>query len=69
MAKLKKTEFTVKFKVGDKVRVKRGFMDVDYPDMPMGGRDRHRHRRNGHLYRSLEHGDDGSDSSGLLETL
>lgn len=26
-----------KFKVGDKVRVKRGFMDVDYPDMPLGG--------------------------------
>jgi uncharacterized protein YodC (DUF2158 family) len=25
------------FKVGDKVRVKRGVMDVEYPDMPMGG--------------------------------
>jgi hypothetical protein len=29
MAKLKKTEFPVKFKVGDKVRVRHGFMDVD----------------------------------------
>lgn len=26
-----------KFKIGDKVRVKHGFMDVDYLDMPMGG--------------------------------
>lgn len=26
-----------KFKVGDKVRVKHGVTDVDYPDMPMGG--------------------------------
>ena len=25
------------FRVGDKVRVKHGFMDVDYPDMPLGG--------------------------------
>jgi uncharacterized protein YodC (DUF2158 family) len=25
------------FKVGDKVRVKKGVMDVEYPDMPMGG--------------------------------
>ena len=26
-----------KFKVGDRVRVIRGFMDVDYPDTPLGG--------------------------------
>lgn len=26
-----------KFKVGDKVRVKHGIEDVDYPDMPLGG--------------------------------
>ena len=26
-----------KFKVGDKVRVKQGVTDVDYPDMPLGG--------------------------------
>lgn len=26
-----------KFKVGDKVRVKRGVEDVDYPDLPLGG--------------------------------
>ena len=26
-----------KFKVGDKVRVKHGVADVDYPDIPMGG--------------------------------
>ena len=25
------------FQVGDNVRVKHGFMDVDYPDMPLGG--------------------------------
>jgi hypothetical protein len=37
MAKRTKTEFPVKFKIGDEVRVKHGFMDVDYPDMPMGG--------------------------------
>jgi hypothetical protein len=32
-----KTQFPVKFKVGDKVRVKHGLMDADYPDMPMSG--------------------------------
>ena len=26
-----------KFKVGDKVRVKHGVKDVDYPDIPLGG--------------------------------
>ena len=26
-----------KFKVGDRVRVKPGVTDVDYPDMPLGG--------------------------------
>ena len=26
-----------KFKVGDKVRVKHGVRDTDYPDMPLGG--------------------------------
>jgi len=26
-----------KFKIGDKVRVKHGITDVEYPDMPMGG--------------------------------
>ena len=35
----KKWDFSTspKFKVRDKVRVIRGFMDVDYPDMPLGG--------------------------------
>lgn len=33
MAKRKST----KFKVGDRVRVKHGVEDVDYPDMPLGG--------------------------------
>jgi hypothetical protein len=28
---------TAKFEVGNKVRVKHGVKDVDYPDMPMGG--------------------------------
>ena len=37
MAKKKKRPSSAKFKVGDKVRVKRGFMDVDYPDLPLGG--------------------------------
>ena len=26
-----------KFKVGEKVRVKHGIMDPDYPDIPLGG--------------------------------
>jgi uncharacterized protein YodC (DUF2158 family) len=34
--KPKKPVFT-NFKVGDEVRVKKGVMDVEYPDMPMGG--------------------------------
>jgi hypothetical protein len=33
----KPSDFSRKFKVGDKVRVKHGVKDVDYPDMPMGG--------------------------------
>jgi len=37
MSKKLQSEFAPKFKIGDKVRVKHGFMDVDYPDMPMGG--------------------------------
>ncbi|OHB83431.1 MAG: hypothetical protein A2V98_16535 [Planctomycetes bacterium RBG_16_64_12] len=35
--KAREIKFSVKFKVGDKVRVKQGTLDVDYPDMPMGG--------------------------------
>jgi hypothetical protein len=26
-----------RFRIGDKVRVRRGVMDNDYPDMPIGG--------------------------------
>jgi hypothetical protein len=40
MAKRKNTQepaIPSKFKVGDKVRVKHGVRDVDYPDMPLGG--------------------------------
>ena len=37
MAKKSHSEFAPKYKIGDKVRVKHGFMDVDYPDMPLGG--------------------------------
>ena len=37
MAKKSKPHFAPKLKIGDKVRVKHGFMDVDYPDMPLGG--------------------------------
>lgn len=38
MAKHRKPiDFSSKFRVGDKVRVKHGVKDVDYPDMPMGG--------------------------------
>ena len=37
MSKKLQSEFAPKFKIGAKVRVKHGFMDVDYPDMPMGG--------------------------------
>jgi hypothetical protein len=33
----KKPAFSAQFKVSDKVRVKHGFKDVDYPDMPLGG--------------------------------
>lgn len=32
-----KTPVVTKFKVGDKVRVKHGVTDTDYPDMPLGG--------------------------------
>ena len=38
MAKRKKQpSVRGKFRVGDKVRVKRGVQDTDYPDMPLGG--------------------------------
>lgn len=32
-----KTPVVIKFMVGDKVRVKQGIRDTDYPDMPLGG--------------------------------
>jgi len=35
--KRKKATAPAKFAVGDKVRVKHGIKDVDYPDMPIGG--------------------------------
>jgi hypothetical protein len=35
--KARKPLFPPKFKVGDRVRVRHGVKDVDYPDMPMGG--------------------------------
>ncbi len=37
MAKKSHSEFAPKYKIGDKMRVKHGFMDVDYPDTPLGG--------------------------------
>jgi hypothetical protein len=37
MARRKKKPAITRFNIGDKVRVKQGFMDVDYPDMPLGG--------------------------------
>ncbi len=37
MAKKSHSDFAPKCKIGDKVRVKHGFMDVDYQDMPLGG--------------------------------
>lgn len=37
MAKRKKKRTITRFKVGDKARVKKGVMDAEYPDMPMGG--------------------------------
>ena len=36
--KLGKPIAPAKYKVGDKVRVKRGVKDADYPDIPLGGR-------------------------------
>ena len=35
--KARESDFSPKFKIGDKVRVKHGVKDVDYPDMPLGG--------------------------------
>jgi hypothetical protein len=37
MPKRKKNIAPAQFKIGDKVRVKYGVEDVDYPDMPLGG--------------------------------
>jgi hypothetical protein len=37
MAKNKSKTPAVEFQIGDKVRVRRGIMDTDYPDMPLGG--------------------------------
>lgn len=36
-SKRKKNETRPKFSVGDQVRVKRGVMDYEYPDLPIGG--------------------------------
>lgn len=36
MAK-RKPQIYMSFKVGDRVRVKHGIRDADYPDMPLGG--------------------------------
>ena len=35
--KAKKPAAPPKVKVGEKVRVKQGIMDVNYPDLPIGG--------------------------------
>jgi len=37
MAKKRKPPTSPMFEIGDKVRVKHGIKDVDYPDMPLGG--------------------------------
>ena len=37
MAKKAKLPTPTKFQVGDRVRVKQGIRDADYPDMPLGG--------------------------------
>jgi len=37
MSKKLKPLFAARFGIGDKVRVRRGVMDNDYPDMPIGG--------------------------------
>jgi uncharacterized protein YodC (DUF2158 family) len=37
MTKKRKRAAAAKFAVGDRVRVRHGVMDVDYPDMPLGG--------------------------------
>jgi len=37
MAKKRELPGLVKFRVGDRVRVKQGIRDADYPDMPLGG--------------------------------
>lgn len=37
MPKQKRKVPAASFKVGDKVRVRHGVMDSDYPDMPLGG--------------------------------
>jgi uncharacterized protein YodC (DUF2158 family) len=37
MANRRRTPAPAKFRVGDRVQVKHGFMDVDYHDMPLGG--------------------------------
>jgi uncharacterized protein YodC (DUF2158 family) len=37
MARKGRQPASAKFKVGDRVRVKHGVKDADYPDLPMGG--------------------------------
>ena len=37
MAKKRKLPIPTKSQVGDRVRVKQGIRDADYPDMPLGG--------------------------------
>ena len=37
MAKQKSKTPAAEFQIGDEVRVRRGMMDTDYPDMPLGG--------------------------------
>ena len=37
MTKKAKLPTSTKFQVGERVRVKQGIRDADYPDMPLGG--------------------------------
>jgi hypothetical protein len=75
MSKRIKLRPAARFRIGDKVRVRHGVMDINYPDMPIGGwagtvsatHNGDTQRR--HTRRPMDRGDSGLDPSRLLEPL
>ena len=70
MSHTKKGSVNPRFQVGDKVRVKSGVIDPDFPDIPLGGwsgtvTEVEQDRRPDHLRNQVEQANPEWDASGL----